>query len=641
MTSSDDIREIVRERSDIVDIVQRTVPLRRYGRSWKACCPFHDEKTPSFTVSEERQTFYCFGCGAKGDVFSFVMQRDNVEFKEALAWLAEQAGIELRPTSGPRDDDAAPRRLRAALEFATGRFRKLLDSPTGAPARRYLEERRLTPDTWETFRLGFSADVSDGLVRAALAEGFSARTLELAGLALPTQSGRLVDRFQGRLMIPISDGLGRAVGFGARLLPEVLAARPEGRGTPQGKYINSPDTPLFHKGELVYALDHVLRTKTTLPVGKESERWLALVEGYTDVMAAHQSGIPWVGAVLGTALTSEHARLLRRHVDGLVLVYDGDDAGVNAALKSLPILLEQQLDLRVLVLPDRQDPCDYLNTHGNEAFLDLVRRAPDHLDFALAMAMQRFGNEPSRLARALDWILAMLQGVSEVERETAYPRIADRLRLREETVRLRAREKGLAPAATEDSGFRPENGSWGKKGKHPRWRDRSRFAGPDPALQSRGQGAMAQERAQLRELLATLVLMPSLAPAVRRLVDPAQMAVSFPESAREEVELYRRALEAYEQRGEILPADLSSDGGAAWLHRMTIDRGELSLQEAKITVEEIATKLQQCRDRMELENERARLLRAETDGRWDEVRQVQVEIRRRLRKLKGWPVEDS
>lgn len=365
----DDVKERVREAVDIVDVVGSYISLRRQGKAMAGLCPWHEDSRPSLQVNPERQTYRCWVCDVGGDVFSFVMRMEKVEFREALEQLADRAGIDLPRGRGglPTDEKAA---LRTMLAWAAERFCNCLrEAPEAAPARDYLRGRGLSPETIDRFQLGFAPQAWDWLLRQAAAAGMGRDDLVKAGLAIERddRSGHY-DRFRGRVIFPIRDPQGRCVAFGGRVLP---GDRPD-----SAKYINSPETPLFSKSSTLYGLD------TARDAMADSRRAI-VVEGYTDCLAARQAGIGDVVAVLGTALGERHAKLLRRYADRIILVLDGDDAGRRRANEVLEVLLAEPIDVRIARMPSGVDPCDLILEQGRDAFEALVASACDPLDYRM------------------------------------------------------------------------------------------------------------------------------------------------------------------------------------------------------------------------------------------------------------------
>lgn len=407
----------LRRAVDLVELVGRHVNLRRQGRNFVGRCPFHPDRTPSFTVSPEKQLFYCFGCKAAGDVFTFVMRREGVGFGEAVALLAERAGFDpSRFLPGEERARAEKRkRLLLALERAASFYREELWSARGEVARRYLAERGVSEETAALFGLGYASDEERALL-SALSPDFPPEVLREAGLAF-FSAGRYWDRFRHRLIFPIRDGSGRVVGFGARTL----------RGE-EPKYVNSPETELFRKRSVLYGLD--------LARGAVRASGLAvLVEGYMDVIACRQAGVENVCASLGTSLSPEQASLLSRQADAVVLAYDADTAGGEAVLRSFSLLRSQGCEVRVADLGEG-DPDDVVRREGPEGLRRRLEEARPFLDFALErLTRDRDLSRPEEKRRLLHSFFPYLFAEeSPVVREEALRAAARRLGLEEKTV---------------------------------------------------------------------------------------------------------------------------------------------------------------------------------------------------------------
>lgn len=377
----------VKERLDIVEVIQSYVPLKKAGRNYKGLCPFHAEKTPSFVVFPETGSWHCFGaCGTGGDVFTFVMKRENVGFGEALAMLAQRAGVELEPRS-PQETEAERRLdlLREINQAAATYFRhRLLQSDEADRARRYLEGRGLSQETLERFQVGYALDRWDGLLNYLSDNGYAPEDIREAGLTVEREDGKgYYDRFRGRVVVPIRDPRGRTLGFGGRIL---------GEGVP--KYLNSPQTPLFDKSSVLFGLDQARAGMRTSGVG-------VIVEGYMDVMMAHQHGLNNVVAQMGTALTEAQLRLLKRSTQRIVLALDSDAAGDQATLRGLDmarqvmdrevvpvptarglIRFEERLaaDIRIVSLPTGQDPDEVIRESPGR-WLQLIAEAKPVMDY--------------------------------------------------------------------------------------------------------------------------------------------------------------------------------------------------------------------------------------------------------------------
>jgi DNA primase len=347
-----DERDEIRERIDIVDLVGQRVALKRAGKNWKGLCPFHDDRNPSFIVSPHLGRYRCWACGEHGDVFTWVMKTQNVEFTEALQILARQAGITLTRQKGENKSQRLVRQ--GAMEEALGFFRRELERSEAA--RSYCERRGLLADVLEEWELGYAPDVGDALASHLQRKGFSLSECKSLFLVDEDSSGGYFDRFRGRLIFPIRDERGDLVAFGGRLL---------GDGHP--KYINSSDTPLYRKSRVLYGMN---RAKEQIA----KERRAVLVEGYLDVIACHRAGLNVAIASLGTSLSEEHARLLKRWCEKVVILYDSDAAGEKAAERAVEVLGAEGLRVQVALMPEGEDPDTLLRTQGPDA----VVRAAEH-----------------------------------------------------------------------------------------------------------------------------------------------------------------------------------------------------------------------------------------------------------------------
>lgn len=420
----------VEQATDIVSLISEYIPLKRSGKDFKALCPFHNEKTPSFYVSPSKQIYKCFGCGEGGNVFGFVMAMEKVSFTEAVRVLAERAGIRVEQEIGPPAAGGIDKeRLYRANDWAAKEYeRHLWEDERGSRAREYLAERGFGEEVARRFRLGFAPPVRDTLLGALGHRGGAAEdVLEKAGLVLTGAGGERYDRFRGRLMFPISDVRGRVIGFGGRTL-----------GDEGPKYLNSPETPIFSKGISLYGVDLAKRAAL-------KRREIFVMEGYTDVLAAFQSGVEAAVATLGTALTAGHVRLLRRFADRVYLVFDADFAGEAASDRGLDIFLAEELEALVLRLPPGQDPCDFLLEHGGEEFQKFKASAKEIFDFKVELASKRHDlTTVAGQSRALDEILATVAKVpAGVKRELYVARnallgdLAWRLGISEQALRER------------------------------------------------------------------------------------------------------------------------------------------------------------------------------------------------------------
>ncbi len=365
--SQGDARNRVLQAIDIVELIGRSVTLKRQGKEFVGLCPFHQEKSPSFYVSPSKQVFLCRGCKKGGNAIDFVMQRDRVEFKDALRQLAEAAGIEL-PSFGQNKQNASERQaLYDAQSAAAMFFEKLLSHlQFGEAARAYLAQRGFTGDSIRQFHIGVAADSWDALLKSQAMKKFTPAQLALAGLVKPRERGDgHYDTFRNRLMFPIRDESSRVIAFGGRVMP--------GSDDP-AKYLNSPETPLFSKSRCVFGLD-LARSKIV------ETRTVAVVEGYTDVVMAHQFGVTNVVSVLGTALTPQHVTILRRFADKIVLLFDADTAGDAAVDRAVELFLTQPVEILIASLPEGIDPDELLLQQGAEAFGKVISEAADALTY--------------------------------------------------------------------------------------------------------------------------------------------------------------------------------------------------------------------------------------------------------------------
>ena len=444
--ASREVIEEVRNRTDIVQVISSYVTLRRKGENYLGLCPFHAEKTPSFTVNPDKGLFYCFGCQTGGSVFNFLMLREGLSFPEVLRTLAERAGMTI---PGPEDTPEQRRRsaerdrVQQALELATMFYEEALRSDVGAAARHYLDRRGIAGDTIRGFRLGYSMPGWTQLLDELRRRGFSPSELEKAGLVVAGDS-RPYDRFRSRIMFPITNPSGKVVGFGARALE---AEEP--------KYLNSPETPVFSKGRLLYGY-RLARE------GIRARGRALLVEGYMDVIACHQAGLTHAVASLGTAFTRDQARLLLQLAGTAVLAYDADAAGTSATLRGLTILRELGCGVRVAVLPEGRDPDDCLRELGREQFELLLEQAlplPEY-HFHLARRDVDLSTVEGKVSvsRAILPVLAALD--NEVEREAYLERFARALgvevrALTEDLVRYRRQRQRAGddrPVKGDDTG---------------------------------------------------------------------------------------------------------------------------------------------------------------------------------------------
>ena len=368
MQISEEILEKIKSQNDIVDVISERVRLKKAGRNFTGLCPFHNEKTPSFSVSQEKQIYKCFGCGEAGNVISFVMKDKNLPFIEAVKYLANRANIPLKLGNGEQSQSNRKKELlyKVNVEAAKFFFSNLMNNQN---AKEYFLNRGIKEETIKKFGLGYANDSWNSLMFYLRKKGINDGLLEEAGLiSVNKEKGRKYDRFRNRVMFPVFDYQGKVIGFGGRVLDD---SKP--------KYLNSPETLVFQKGTNLYGLNFSLKHNM-------SERYFVIVEGYMDLISLHQYGITNVVASLGTALTINQARLLKRYADKVVISYDADLAGQMATLRGLEILRTAGFDVRVLSIPQGKDPDEYVRSNGREAFLKLINNAEPLIDYRIKKA---------------------------------------------------------------------------------------------------------------------------------------------------------------------------------------------------------------------------------------------------------------
>lgn len=417
-------REVVDEvrlQNDIVEVISQYVPLKQKGSSYFGLCPFHNEKTASFSVNSEKQFYYCFGCGAAGNVFSFLMEMENCDFPEAMKRLADRAHIALPEPEKNAQAIAAEQLKQRLFDIHTtaGRFfYDCLQSEEGKEARAYLQKRQMDPRIARKFGIGYSPERYDALFKHLKEKGFSVSDILKTGLVLENKDGKgYHDRFRGRLMFPIFDVQGRVVGFGGRILA---------KGEP--KYLNSPETILFSKSRNLYGLNFAKAAR---------KRELILVEGYMDMLSIYQAGFHNVVASLGTAFNQEHARTLKRFADDVILLYDSDEAGTNAALRAIPVLVKNGFRVKVTQVPDGKDPDEFIKAKGAAEFSKLLINAVHYISFEIACIQRKYNlKNPEhrvRFATEAAEILAKLD--SEIERNVYLGEVSRVTGVEEEAIR--------------------------------------------------------------------------------------------------------------------------------------------------------------------------------------------------------------
>ncbi len=367
----DSVIDQIREKCNIAEIISEYIPLKRAGRNFRALCPFHQEKTPSFMVSPDKGIFHCFGCSAGGNVFNFIMKYEGLEFPQAVRLLAEKTEVKLPPTSMFTREEKDTRNLFQINEMACSWYQANLKREQGRLALEYLKKRAHEAKIILAFRLGF-APANNGLLNFMRANGIQDALLEKAGLILRKGSGPYYDRFKQRIIFPIFDTRSRIIAFGGRVIDASLP-----------KYMNSPETPIYSKGSHLYGLNFA---KEEI----KREDFCIIVEGYTDLLTVYQNGIHNVAASLGTALTPQQIRLLKRYTHNVVMVFDADRAGELASLRNLDLLIEEDVNVKIVSLPKNEDPDSYLRKLGKKSFWQKVTSASELFDYKLNLLAQSY-----------------------------------------------------------------------------------------------------------------------------------------------------------------------------------------------------------------------------------------------------------
>ena len=512
--------ERIRSASDVVEVIGASVPLKRAGANFVGLCPFHKEKSPSFNVNSQKQIFHCFGCQTGGDVFKFVQLYENIPFPEAVVRLAERARIPIETNSTPGAQQA--RGLKDSLlklhDAICHRWQHCLASEAGGQvARDYLAKRGVTADAIRDFRLGAAPELWDDTVNWAKSKGYDTGLVEQAGLILKRESGGYYDRFRGRLMFPICDEQGRVIAFSGRVLngDEKIA-----------KYVNSPETPIFTKGKVLFALDKAKRA--ILDAGH-----VVICEGQIDTIACHSAGIRNVVAPQGTALTGDHARIIKRYVDEVVLCFDGDGAGTKATVRSLDDLLASGLAIRVASIPPPDDPDSHIKTHGVESFLGILKRAEGYFDFLLRFLCKQndLGTDKGRVAVVRAMAEAVHKTGSAVLIDTYAQKTSQRLGVRVDAVRTEFRKNKPTPKQQEN---------------------------PEPAVEAELVTEMARPPAPEIWLLKLLVLESEYADFAANHLDPSWITD----------ERVRRIVAVYLSAAQSVPALLNAFEGESGLQNL-------------------------------------------------------------------------
>lgn len=416
MQIQEELIERIKQENDIVDIISETVRLKRSGRNYTGLCPFHNEKTPSFSVSQDKQIYKCFSCGEAGNVITFLMKIKKLTFIEAVKMLAERANIHLNLDSGEKSSTAIKKDLLQKINTEAARFffSNLFNDKN---AFSYFQNRGLSSKTVKSFGLGYAKNDWNSLRFYMKSKGYKEEILEEVGLIIKSEKGNYYDRFRNRVMFPVFDFKGKVIGFGGRVLDD---SKP--------KYLNSPESVVFSKGTNLYGLNFAIKDGF-------SDRYFLIVEGYMDCISLHQYGIKNAVASLGTALTLNQARLLKRYADRVIISYDADVAGQNATIRGLEILRSVGFDVRVLAIPQGKDPDEYIRSNGKEAFLNLIDRAMPLIEYRLSRAKENidFTNNQQVILYG-EMVTNILAELNPVEKDVYVKKISEETGIREQAL---------------------------------------------------------------------------------------------------------------------------------------------------------------------------------------------------------------
>lgn len=410
---------------DIVEVISGYIPLKRAGRNFKALCPFHQEKTASFMVSPDRQIYHCFGCSAGGNAFGFLMQYERLEFPEAVEILAKKAGVKLPEVKQDYKTISINQAIYKIMEMAATFYQNNLVSPSGIAAKNYLTKRDIKEEVIKLFRLGFASDKWDALINYLRAKNINLSLLEKAGLVITKQEGGYYDRFRKRIIFPILDIKSRVIGFGARILPSPSSSEDDN----QAKYINSPETPIYIKGRNLYNLNNAKNAIRELDS-------VVIVEGYLDCILPHQEGLHNIVASLGTALTYEQVRLLKRYTNNVVMIYDADAAGEIATLRSLDIFVEEGINVKVAALPSGFDPDLFVRKNGIESFKKLIQTSKNLFDYKLNVLKSRYNYHQieERAAIAEEMLITINKFNNAILKSNYIKKLSEELDIKEEAL---------------------------------------------------------------------------------------------------------------------------------------------------------------------------------------------------------------
>ncbi len=528
MYYSEELVEQIRQSNDIVDVVSSYVNLKPRGNTFMGLCPFHAEKTPSFSVNRQRQIYHCFGCGAGGNVISFLMEYENLSFQEALKTLADRAGIAL-PVEGnsaeARREAGKKSQLLAIQKEAAKYYFYQLTGEEGAVCYRYFKGRGLTDETITRFGLGYSKTTINGLYQELKGKGFSDELLRDSGLFIFDEKRGIRDKFWNRAMFPIMDVNNRVIGFGGRVM---------GEGTP--KYLNSPETPVFDKSKNLYGLNYAKKSR---------ENYVLLCEGYMDVIAMHQAGFSNAVASLGTSLTTQQTVLLRRYFDQAILTYDSDDAGVRAALRAIPMLREAGFTVKVLNLKPHKDPDEFIKALGKDAFLERIKQAVGGFFFEVEILERNYQlQDPAEKTKFFREVAKkLLVFTDDLERSNYEEAVARKYGISQEALRKLVNQMGMLSMQREA----PRYGA----SRQPReeFLYETEQAGVLPSVNRKKNDGLLQAQ-QL--LLSWLFAKPALLEKVKDILSPEDFSDPLCRQVAE------RCFSQFEKEGTLNPAQIVS-----------------------------------------------------------------------------------
>ncbi|QUH21007.1 DNA primase [Alkaliphilus sp. B6464] len=411
----------VKDSNEIIDVISQYIQVKSVGSSYKALCPFHSENTPSFIINREKQIYKCFGCGEGGDVVRFIMKIENLDFIESVRLLAKRANIEIKSTESSEEvkREIKEKNLCYEINRKVGLYfyRNLTKKPN--PALEYLVNRGLNPKTLASFGLGYAINSWDNLILYLQREGYQLSDIQKCGLIRPNKQNGYYDYFRNRIMFPIFNIRGDVVGFGGRVMDNSLP-----------KYLNSPETKIFNKSNILYGLNFARKNI--------NNRQMILVEGYMDVIALHQAGFKNVVASLGTSLTKYHGQLLKKYCDEVIICFDGDTAGIKATMRSVDILNEVECQFRIMTLPEGKDPDDFIKFYGNEAFKEQINNAISLIDYKILLAKNKYSSntieDKVKLAKRIAVIIRDIK--SPIEKEAYIEKAANETGISKEAIKL-------------------------------------------------------------------------------------------------------------------------------------------------------------------------------------------------------------